>query len=75
MTSESLYEEYDEEGQPTAGQENEGHQTITVPLEELSMEVEPGAKLEVVSVEDGIATFKVLPGGEMPEEGEAKAAV
>lgn len=75
MTSQELYQDYDEEGNPVAEQEKEGPETITVPVEELSMEVEPGTKLEVLSVSDGIATFKVLPGGEMPEEAEAGETV
>lgn len=75
MTSEDLYEDYDEEGQARPGGKPEQPETITVPVEEISGSVSPGAMLEVVSVDDGIATFRVVPREETSEETEAKATV
>ncbi len=63
MTTEDLY--YDEEAEATEAKP----ETITIPTEELSAEVEPGAMLRVESVQDGIVTLRIVQEElEEPEE-------
>jgi hypothetical protein len=63
MTTEDLY--YDEEAEATEAKP----ETINIPTEELSAEVEPGAMLRVESVQDGIVTLRIVQEElEEPEE-------
>ena len=63
MTSEDLY--YDEEAEaPESNSE-----TISIPAAELSGDVKPGEMLEVVSVQDGVVTLRIVQEElEEPEE-------
>lgn len=67
MTTEDLY--YDEEAETSEAQP----ETITIPAAELSGDVEPGEMLEVVSVQDGVVTLRIVQ--EEPEEPEAETPV
>lgn len=67
MTSEDLY--YDEEAEAPESRP----ETISIPAAELAGDVEPGDMLEVVSVQDGVVTLRIVQ--EEPEEPEAETPV